>query len=276
MQWFKAFFNFYLNASIHVALVAISFVLITAFEFEIKPSYEFVAFVFFATILAYNFVKYYGVYKSHFQKFTNKIALISAVSIISLFGMIYSSYFLKLNTLLFAFLLVLITMLYAMPFLPQKRMLFLISNLRNTAGIKVYIIASVWAGVGVVLPLIESKTGLTGHIVLTIVQRFVLVIVLMLPFEIRDLQFDDLKLETIPQKIGVKATKALGFTLIAVIAALEYIKGNQPNMHAISLLMILCVTAFLLRFMNVNRHWYYTAFWVESIPIIWLLLLVLL
>lgn len=274
MQCFKAFFDFYLNASLHVALVALSFLFITAFEYDLDLTLEFQGFVFFATIVAYNFVKYYGVSKSHFKKFTNKILLIRMIMLLSFLGIIYTSFFLSLNTILLTAFLALITVFYAMPFV-SKKWLLLSSNLRNVAGIKVYIIALVWAGVSVVLPLIENDLEFNSQTVLTITQRFILVIVLMLPFEIRDLQFDDLRLETIPQKIGVKTTKVFGFTLIGIIALLEYLKGNPPNIYMISLLLTLCLTAFFLRFMNISRSWYYTAFWVESVPIVWMLLLLL-
>lgn len=274
MQCFKAFFDFYLNASLHVALVALSFLFITAFEYDLDLTLEFQGFVFFATIVAYNFVKYYGVSKSHFKKFTNKILLIRMIMLLSFLGIIYTSFCLSLNTILLTAFLALITVFYAMPFV-SKKWLLLSSNLRNVAGIKVYIIALVWAGVSVVLPLIENDLEFNSQTVLTITQRFILVIVLMLPFEIRDLQFDDLRLETIPQKIGVKTTKVFGFTLIGIIALLEYLKGNPPNIYMISLLLTLCLTAFFLRFMNISRSWYYTAFWVESVPIVWMLLLLL-
>lgn len=110
-------------------------------------------------------------------------------------------FFLQFNTIMLASVLALITVLYAMPFVPEKWLFLSISNLRNIPGIKVYIIALVWAGTSVILPIIENGREINGQIILTIIQRFVLVIVLMLPFEIRDLRFDDLKLETIPQKL---------------------------------------------------------------------------
>ena len=37
-----------------------------------------------------------------------------------------------------------------------------------------------------------------------------MVFVLTLPFEIRDLQYDDSTLETLPQRVGVKKTKIIG------------------------------------------------------------------
>lgn len=276
MRRFKALFNFYLNASFHVALVALSFLMITAFEYDLDLTVGLQCFVFFSTILAYNFVKYYGVSRHHFQKFTNKILFIRVLMLLSFVGILFTVFFLKINTILLASFLAIITLFYAMPFIPKKWMLFSVSNLRNIAGIKVYIIALVWACVGVVLPILENERDFTGVMILTTAQRFVFVIVLMLPFEIRDLQYDDLKLATIPQKIGITTTKVLGFTLIGIVGLLEYLKGNEPNILMISLLLTLCLTAFLLRFMTANRSWYYTAFWVESVPLFWLLLLLLL
>lgn len=273
MKCFKALFDFYLNASIHVALAAFSFVFITAFEFNFEVPISLIFFIVFATIFGYNFVKYYGVSKSHFHKFTRRLLLIRILMTFSLVGVVYFSFFLELKTLFFSAFLAAITLFYAMPFVPKILLNIPVSNLRTIAGIKVYIIALVWVGATVVMPLIEMDIDWENHMLITVVQRFIMVVILMLPFEIRDLQYDSLKLETIPQKIGIKTTKVLGFALIAIVATLEFLKGYALNSFSIVLLLILCLTALLLHFANVNNNRYYTIFWVESVPIIWCLLL---
>jgi hypothetical protein len=80
-------------------------------------------------------------------------------------------------------------------------------NLRAIGGLKIYIIAFVWAITVVVFPLVNENYKLDIMVYLTFAQRFLFVIIIMLPFEIRDMKNDSLKLLTIPQQIGVFNTK---------------------------------------------------------------------
>src|SRR5690606_1692626 len=101
-------------------------------------------------------------------------------------------------------------------------------------------------------------------------QRFLLVMMLMLPFEIRDLQYDSLKLATIPQKIGVLKTKIIGTLIGILFFVLEFFK-MQINTKLVALTLIVAIMILLyLWFANKSRSDYYSSFWVESIPIQWL------
>jgi phosphoglycerol transferase MdoB-like AlkP superfamily enzyme len=94
----------------------------------------------------------------------------------------------------------------------------------------------------------------------------------MLPFEIRDMNFDDLKLSTIPQKIGLFNTKKLAYFGILVLVFFLFFKNNTSRVEIIStstMLMILCV--FIVKSRPQNSY-YYTAFWVEALPIFWWLM----
>jgi hypothetical protein len=91
----------------------------------------------------------------------------------------------------------------------------------------------------------------------------------MLPFEIRDLSYDDLNLSTIPQSIGVKNTKYLGFCFLIIIAILELLIQNHLIQYKIIFLLILIITAYMLSISNLKRQLNFTALWVEGIPILW-------
>jgi len=120
------------------------------------------------------------------------------------------------------------------------------------------------------LPFVDNGIALTMDVLLTSLQRFLLVIVLMLPFEIRDLNYDSLKLGTIPQKIGVKNTKIIGVLLLMVF--FFELTGNS----ILSMLIMLVVTLLFLVFSSKNQSRYYSAFWVESLPVMWLVSLLML
>ncbi len=149
-------------------------------------------------------------------------------------------------------------------------------NLREISGLKIYVIALVWTFTTVLLPLIDNDINLDIDVVITSIQRFLFVIVLMLPFEIRDLNYDSLKLATLPQRIGVKNTKIIGILLLMVFFVLDYFKDELTSDSILSTLVILCVTLLFVVFSNKNQSKYYSAFWVESLPIVWLIILLML
>ena len=69
------------------------------------------------------------------------------------------------------------------------------------------------AGVTFFIPLQLVDESVDAKFLLGFTQRFLFVFVLMLPFEIRDMKYDSLKLSTIPQQIGIIKTKAIGLLL---------------------------------------------------------------
>ena len=275
MHNFKKWFGFYLNASIHVALAAVSFTLITCYEFEIKPDSTINLFVFFATISAYNFVKYFGADKAHFKDLTSNVNLIFWVTFCCLILAGYYLIFLNIEGLALIVVAGVITWFYAFPKSPFRLFSKDVGNLRMIPGLKVYLVALVWSLVTFLLPIVENGFDITPVMLISFAQRFLILVVLILPFEIRDLQFDSLKLQTIPQKIGVRNTKLAGFIMILAIAILEYLKQQDATVYRLSLLTILIISAVLLFFSRKNSKQIYTGFWVESIPVFWLGLVLL-
>lgn len=73
MKFFKTVIDFYINASIHVALAVYALLRITEIYFEIPHNELLDWFVFFATITGYNFVKYAGIAKLHHRSLTKNL-----------------------------------------------------------------------------------------------------------------------------------------------------------------------------------------------------------
>ena len=169
------------------------------------------------------------------------------------------------------FFLGLITFLYAIPLeiKPPK-------NLRSLGGLKIYVIAIVWTGASVVLPILESQSVLVLDHLLIAIQRIFVLIVLMLPFEIRDLELDEAYLSTIPQKIGITNTKLIGCALLSDSLILEFFK-QQTNMESTLVLVFTITILAILLIKSTNlRSRYYTSFLVESVPVIALILTLIL
>ncbi len=161
-----------------------------------------------------------------------------------------------------------LTLLYTLPFFPNRK------NARNWAGIKIYIVSFCWVGATLVLPLINAEIAFTSDFYLKCIQRFILVFVLILIFEILDLANDDPHLHTVPQQIGVKKTKVLGLLLLIPFYFLEFLKSNfDKNQLLVNAVMVSGLSLFIV-FANESRPKYYTSFWVESVPIFWWLMVV--
>jgi len=273
MALLKQIFNFYIDSSIHVALAVFALSWVTLLEFGIPYDRAVLYFIFFASITGYNFVKYFGLARFHHRSLTNWLKLIQVFSLMCFIGMCYFALKLELISLVVILGFGVVTFLYAIPFLPNKILYDKHKNLRNVSGLKVYIIALVWAGVTVVLPLLNNHVPLDTNVVVSGFQRFVFVTVLMFPFEIRDLNYDSLKLATIPQQIGIKNTKMVGVLLLMLFFLLEFLKPQLNVEHTVSMLITMFVTLMFLIFANRNQGRYYSSFWVEGIPLVWLLLL---
>lgn len=273
MRIIKQLFDFYLNSSIHVAFAVYALSWITLNEFNIFYDESILCFIFYATITGYNFVKYFGIAKFHHRSLTDALKAVQIFSLICFVLLCYYAIQLSLKTLTYIFVFGVVTFLYAIPFIPKNFYLDNQQNLRAISGLKVYIIALVWTGVTVFLPLINNDVEWNADVYITAFQRFIFVIVLMLPFEIRDLKYDSLKLATIPQKIGLKRTKRIGLLLLILFFFANFLKDDLSSVSVIKTLFISLVLVSFLVFTNKKRNRYYSSFWVESIPVLWLLVI---
>lgn len=267
MQILKRLFDFYIHASIHVSVAVLALVLMTNHMFQQAFDLPMAGFAFFGTLFGYNFIKYEVFFREKLP-FRKSLMPILIVSIFSLFAGAYCFFCLKFKTQITSVVFFGLTFLYTVPIFSSK------TNLRNWTGIKIYIVAFCWAGVTTLLPMMNFGIEPYQDIFIKFWQRFLLVIVLILIFEIIDLKDDDPKLFTVPQKIGVNKTKYLGFMLLIPFYFLEFFKTSVGSIQLMVNVILVLVTASFLYFADENRNRYYTAFWVESIPIFWLAMLI--
>lgn len=262
--------DFYITSSIHVALSVYSLVQMSYFMFNIPADRAMSNFAFFGTIVGYNFVKYDALARAKRKEMRNELKLIAFLSFFAFIAVGYSFFCLERLTQLVGIAVLALTMLYTLPFFPNRK------NARNWAGVKIYIVSLCWVGVTLVLPLMNAHVDVGLDFYLKGVQRFILVFVLILIFEIIDLTNDDPHLKTVPQQIGVKKTKIVGmFLMIVPFYFLEFFKINFVEKQLyVNLVIVLMVILFLF-FANEKKSKYYTSFWVESIPILWWLIMLL-
>lgn len=268
MKFLKQILDFYLNSSIHVAFSCYALVHITFYFFHIQYDEPMALFVFFGTIVGYNFVKYDALVRVKKKPIGIQLKIIAVLSFVSLILVGYYFFQLKRITQIVSFVIFAITALYTLPFFPNRK------NARNWAGVKIYIVSLCWVGATLVLPYINAEIPFAGNFFIKCLQRFVLVFVLILVFEILDLANDDPHLKTVPQTIGVKKTKILGFLLLIPFWIVGILSFTFHDLM-INLIMVIMLMLFI-AFATPNRSKYYTSFWVESVPIFWWLMIVFL
>ena len=269
MTFLKKVFDIYINGSIHVALSVFSLVKMTQFLFSISDNDEVGYFAFFGTIVGYNFVKYDALARVQKQKMRLQLKVIAFFSFFCLLATACFFFQLQMITKIIGFVFFALTLLYTLPFFPNKK------NARNWAGIKIYIVTICWLGVTLFLPLINANIPFTEDALLVGIQRFILIFVLILIFEIIDLQQDDPHLQTVPQQIGVHKTKIVGSFLLLIFIFVEFFEPNFNWNFFLLKLGIASTTLLFLLFSNDNKSKYYTSFWAESIPIFWYVLLLI-
>lgn len=264
MKPLSGLFRFYINSSIHVAMAVLAFLAITVLEYGLRIPPALWAFVFLGSLTGYNFVKYSKVAGLHHRKLTRSLRIIQIISAVGFILLGVAAYHLSIQILLITAAFGLTTFFYAVPFIRNK-------NLRNLSGIEIFVVSFVWAGVTVILPFVASETNISEDVWLTFFQRILMVVALILPFEIRDVPYDSLNLKTLPQQLGVWNTKMLGEFVLLLCLVVEFFKENSQMAYIGSLIIFCAVLGWMIIVSKTSQKRYFASFWVEGLPIIWLL-----
>ena len=261
MKFLKQILNFYIKFSIHIGLAVFSLVQITCLSMNISIFAALKIFIFFGTILGYNFLKY-GTFFQKNNLIIKENLLLIFVSILSFAGACY--FFIQLQRKVqFLFIL-------------MGFMVFIYPFLRKYGIIKMFLVSFCIALITVYIPSF-SKNILIYDYHIILIQRFLIIVCLLIPFEILDSKNDPFAMQTLPQHLGVKKTKFFGLVLLVLFCVLEIFFNNRKEDYKFLLLsfFIAIVIALFIIFANTKRSKYYTSFWVESIPIFWWILLLI-
>ena len=120
------------------------------------------------------------------------------------------------------------------------------------------------------LPLIDIVDPKDISFWLTLIQRYLWIILALLPFEIADFSSDDKELSTLRQVLGKRKTKFLGYILAILVVSFAFI-GDKNRVLCYLFMMLFYV--FFIGKSTEDQHPNTNAFWVEGIPFIgWLIL----
>ena len=268
MIFLKKIFDFYIKSSLHLGICVVSLYCVGIFKQKLDFSFLLIIFLFCSTIIVYNSIKYSSINK-YFETKKSIINNIQLLSFSCLIILLFSLFFLKFETILFAILLFFICLLYAFPLGLSN------SNLRNVGKVKLFLVAVCWSASTIILPAIENEIHNTYRTIILSIQFFILVIIYTIPFEIRDMEYDSKDLKTIPQLMGIKYSKRLAYLLIAIFYVLS-IENFSINFLKESDLLISIILILIIYLTKKNQSKYFASFWVESVPIYWILITLML
>lgn len=271
MKYFKKIFDFYVFSNLHVAIASFCFTKLTLLFYN-NNSNLIPLFVLTVTFLAYNFLRLYDINNTdNWLKnwVWNHLIWLMITSFIAFTAMVYLIININKIVLLWFIPIFFLTIFYIMPVVKYKDRLL---SFRMYPYIKIIYVVFVWSFTTVFIPFLSlSFNEFDNLFYLFFASRFLLFIALIIPFEIRDLSYDNLNLKTLPQTVGIKKSKLLGVLLLLFCGLLNFLIYNNRKAFLIALLILLISSVLIMKSTS-NQSKYYSAFWVEGIPILWLFL----
>ena len=134
-------------------------------------------------------------------------------------------------------------------------------SLRDIPFIKIILIALSWAAVTVLIPAYLNQVFLVNAVWVLFILNFTYIFALVIPFDIRDLDFDEPDKKTIPQLLGIKTAKYTAIILLIICGVLSF--GLLKE--AIFLLPVYTVSAATLFQVNVKRNEFFYAFGIDGL-----------
>lgn len=264
MHVLRLFFHYYIQGSFHLALMVLCCYQITHYQWGIAVSLPHLVFVFCLAFLAYNVIKqltFLVNIKGQQIGYFGFILTLFVTMGYSIFFFVGQSFVQQLLlTVCFLFCIA-----YVIPLPFAKR------NLRNQTGIKIFIVALCWTLITAVYPLVELPVWTPVHF-LFFLERFIWIFLATLPFEIGDLEKDDHHLGTVPQLLGVRKTRVLGFLLMALMWGILLISPKGTATELVAFLGMSIAYGFAFFKTHPNSSKLITLFWVEAIPFLGVLL----
>jgi 4-hydroxybenzoate polyprenyltransferase len=274
MQLLTKFINFVLYSNLWIAIAAVTMTAKTLFFlnepiFEWTPVY---GFVFSATLFIYAGHRVIGLKKSEAFADKGRYKIIAEhkshiiiYAVLGFMGTFVFAFMLSWKTWLYMAVPGLISIGYIFPIFSRKEK----KRLRDFDDIKIYFVAGVWTVVSVVLPFIEYGHNSYSFLTLSILEVFLFVFAITIPFDIRDLNVDSHnQVQTIPARIGIVQAKRIALLLLVLSYIMLLINVNCLGFVSIlnNYILIFISISYLVSYLliyysdNTRKDFYYTGF----------------
>ena len=254
----KKIFYSYILFNFHVAFSVVALYLL----FNDSVNYDYLFLLYFSTVFSYSSIRLLSFKDNRFfiKKFfiRHKNVLFSILFISALLSFVFYSR-VNINAQILLVPLVLITGLYNFEY--QQ-----IPKLRDFGLIKILIVAFVWTGIIIVIPV---NLDFTYESLLKALFIFFYVMLLTLAFDQRDIYIDQKNIKTIPQLYYPKLIY-IYLILFLVLSFLNY--ALFKNSIFLINELIIVISGFMCLKSGIKNSFFYTTFWIEGLPVFWLLL----
>ena len=239
---FKKWIDFLLYTNLYIGLCAWALLYFSYVHLagEIPPLPQ-QALIFGGTIALYGLHRIIGLRFVHlgpsrFQsvlKLSTWIILVAGIGILlSVYGFVYASSRLRWSLVP----VMVLSLAYALPVFPGKK------RLRDYPYIKIFLIGSQWTLLTTGIPAMRANTYSWYVITLLLLERFLFIFSLTIPFDLRDIRVDqEHKVWTIPMVLGIKWAKRLSMGLLLAALLLlgllvYYFQVWSPRAYSILIL----------------------------------------
>ena len=284
-KYLRQILDLLLFSNIFIALCAVAQGLVTYQLLQIKPDKHVLGLLFFSTLALYNFSillakpdKPQSSTLRRVQWIFSHYRLMITLTIISVFSIIPLALFLSTSSKILLTSLALVAIAYSLPLFTIEEKRF---GLRNIPGIKLFLIAIVWALSVVLLPILEAESnqGIRTSIhdsILLISKRFLFIAAITVPFDIRDLFDDKLKeLKTIPVLLGEKLALLICQVFLFIYLILLFFFTNQFDSNFYGLTLTLILTGWLIFKSKWKKNEYYYFLYLDGTMAVQFFMLVL-
>lgn len=254
----------YLQSSLHVSFSICALTGMYYLHNDIPADTALLLFTFCASVVGYNFIKYAPlVYKGKWTIF-RQFPFITLITSIALLSAIFCIFYLSVAVLSLSALLGFLVFWYTFPITGNSK------NLRHYPLLKLFTIALVWSCISLLFPVLDQDDMNLNKSVLffDLAERMIWVMVLMVPFEIRDADDDSRSGRSMINSVGVKKAKSFAMGLLFLFIFLRYMVHDQLMVVSIFIYASLFI---LLIFTKKDQHRFFSALFVESLPMFWFL-----
>ncbi|MGE0567566.1 MAG: UbiA family prenyltransferase [Bacteroidia bacterium] len=226
-----------IKSNIYISLAAVLLTISTQVQIEMDPQWHpYLFLIFFATLFEYNLHRLITVLTNRDALRSDKHNWVNSrrngfylLMIFSVLGFIIAVLQAKLKVLLTLAPIAGLTLFYSTPISRSTKGIL---RLRQIPYLKIFLISFVWSTVTVFLPVTYSEKSFNKfHLLTVIVERFLFVMAITIPFDIRDMEADrQAGLKTIPLKIGVQKSIGLSLRILIlffVITVIHYCITDQ-------------------------------------------------
>ncbi len=262
---------FFINTNIFVSISTFCLYKISELLFGFQ-NYKIGFFVFFSTLFAYNYMRLPFFFQEndsnnystdYSQKSIYFFLFISAIFIIFL----SSSLGLKFIQLLLP--PILISIIYPLLIKINNRQY----GIRNIPFLKIFLISFTWSYVTLLLPALYYDVQLDYFLLSSFFERFLFVLAIAMPFDIRDYNSD--KIRTFPNTIGIINSKIFAWfclLLIQILLIINVIHSNIAMPVFLGLFLSIEISSLVIYLTNTERSSFFYSILVESLSLVMYLL----